>query len=263
MQEAYIHSESIVHRLHSVVKVIFTLALILFLNLTSNQAWSAYILYLTIVLSLVILSRINIWTVIKRSLLALPFILAAVPMIFTRSPMMAGLQISPGINIFYSPEGLGKFLSILLKSWISVQAAVLLTATTRFNDLLAAFQELRIPKIFIAITGLMWRYLFLMRDEAIRMNQARASRSSISNHSHRINGNLFWRIKTTGGMAGSLFLRSIERSDRVYTAMLSRGYNGEMIANDTSRPAKFEKAILLASVLFFSLLWVLGLITGG
>ena len=37
-----------------------------------------------------------------------------------------------------------------------------------------------------------------------------------------------WRARVTGGMAGNLFLRAFERSDRIYMAMLSRGYDGEV-----------------------------------
>ena len=41
-------------------------------------------------------------------------------------------------------------------------------------------------------------------------------------------GGLAWRARVTGGMAGNLFLRAFERSDRIYVAMLSRGYDGEV-----------------------------------
>ena len=108
-----------------------------------------------------------------------------------------------------------------------MQAAIILAAATPFSDLLYGLQQLKVPKTLIAIIGLMWRYLFLISDEVTRMIRARKSRSTARQGPRLAGGSLWWRARVTGGMAGSLFLRSIERSDRVYAAMLSRGYNGE------------------------------------
>jgi cobalt/nickel transport system ATP-binding protein len=73
----------------------------------------------------------------------------------------------------------------------------------------------------------MWRYMGITVDEAGRMLRARTARSSIlASAGSKTGGKLAWRAKVTGGMAGSLLVRSIERSERVYAAMLSRGYDG-------------------------------------
>ena len=127
------------------MKVIFTLAFIIFLNLTPFNAWPAYILFLTLTLSITLLSQLGLGFILKRALLALPFVVAAVPLIFIGSPPRETLSVIQGIQIPFSLEGLEKFVSIALKSWISVQAAILLAATTRFSDLLTAFQQLRVP----------------------------------------------------------------------------------------------------------------------
>ena len=57
-------------------------------------------------------------------------------------------------------------------------------------------------------------------------------------------GSLAWRASVTGGMAGSLFLRAFERSDRIYTAMLSRGYNGEVRSQPLPRLNGFDWLVL-------------------
>ncbi len=101
--------------------------------------------------------------VLKRAFWALPFILAAFPLIFTGQPPKITLFVFHAIPVSIHPAGLERFVGIALKSWISVQAAVLLAATTRFPDLLFAFQQLKIPKVFVAIIGLMWRYLFVIQ----------------------------------------------------------------------------------------------------
>ncbi|MBP7092198.1 MAG: hypothetical protein KBA59_04810, partial [Anaerolineaceae bacterium] len=69
--------------------------------------------------------------------------------------------------------------------------------------------------------------------------------------------------RVTGGMAGNLFLRSIERSDRVYAAMLSRGYTGQPAAQKTTRLQKKDLLVLAAGVILLVILWLLGVITGG
>lgn len=263
MRELYEPNRSFIHQLDARVKVIFTLLLIIFLNLTPPGAWPAYILFLTLTISLTIYSRLGAGFVLKRALLALPFALAAVPLIFTGPVPREAWSIAPDFQIFYSPTGIVRFASIACKSWISVQAAILLTATTRFPDLLNALQQLRVPKIFVAIIGLMWRYLFIIVEEVNRMQRARRSRSANAPDSRRGGGSLVWRSRVTGNMAGSLFLRSIERSDRVYAAMLSRGYNGEPPAGETARLSGNDRLLLMFGILLIILLWLLGLLTGG
>lgn len=253
-----------IHQLDARVKVIFTLAFILFLSLSPFNAWPAYILFLTLTLSAELLSRLGIGFVLKRALLAVPFALAAVPLIFTGPAPYLSMTLFDGVTVFYSPEGVARFASIAIKSWISVQAAILLAATTRFPDLLTAFKQLRVPKLFIAIIGLMWRYLFVISEEVTRMLRARASRSTTAPgvHAHQ-GGSLFWRARVTGGMAGSLFLRSLERSDRVYAAMLSRGYTGELVTTESTALSSSDRGTLMVGISVLVLLWLLGLLTGG
>ncbi len=263
MRELFRQNRSIIHQMDARVKVIFTLAFVLFLSLTPFNAWPAYILFLTLILSAALFSRLGLGFVLKRALLALPFILAAVPLIFIGPPPHITLDVFRGVQLTYSPEGLGRFASIAVKSWISVQVAILLAATTRFPDLLTALQQLRVPKLFVAIVGLMWRYLFVIVDEVTRMARARTSRSATVPGSHHHGGSVSWRAGVTGGMAGSLFLRSLERSDRVYAAMLSRGYTGELPASDTRPLSNGDRQLLALGVVLLAMLWLLGLFSGG
>jgi cobalt/nickel transport system permease protein len=90
-------------------------------------------------------------------------------------------------------------------------------------------RSMRVPRLLVAVIGLMWRYLFVMADEAQRMVTAREARSGHSGElGARAGGGLAWRARVTGGMAGSLFVRSFERGDRIYSAMAARGYDGEV-----------------------------------
>jgi cobalt/nickel transport system permease protein len=162
----------------------------------------------------------------RKAFFALPFMLAALPLVFTRTGDPLGtIDIGP-LTLTISGEGLRQFTTIAIKSWVSVQAALLLSFTTPFHDLVDGLRELRLPRIIVAIISFMYRYLDVLGDEAARMNRAKASRSAVV--AGRGGGPVRWRASVTGHMVGSLFLRSYERSERIYAAMQARGFDGEL-----------------------------------
>ena len=227
--DPYRGGQSPVHCTDARVKFVLTVAFILTAALIPIGAWPIYVLLLAMVISLIILSGVGVGYVLKRAALAFPFVLAALPLIFT-TPGLQLFSLTLGTwEITVTLPGVERFFSIALKSWISVQAAILLTTTTQFPDILTAMRAVRVPRLLVAIIGLMWRYIFVLADEAIRLMRARAARSGETDvPGHRKGGRISWRAQTAGGMAGNLFIRSIERSDRIYVAMLSRGYDGEL-----------------------------------
>jgi cobalt/nickel transport system permease protein len=220
-----------VHALDPRVKFVLSLAFILTVSLAPVQAWPVYVLLFSLILSVEVLSGLGVGYVLRRSALAFPFVLAALPVIFTlQGAPLFSLKLGAW-TLAASTEGLGRFASIALKSWISVQAAIVLAASTPFPDLLVAMRAVRVPRLMVAVFGLMWRYLFVLVDEAMRLMRARTARSGEAGlPGARSGGSLPWRGRVAGGMAGSLFLRAFERSDRIYMAMLSRGYDGEVRA---------------------------------
>ena len=130
-------------------------------------------------------------------------------------------------NPVITDAGLLRFVSILIRSWLSVQMAILLVATTRFPDLIHALEHLRVPAILTTIIAFLYRYLFVLTDEVFRLIRARESRSAAA-PGKKVGGGVLWRAKVAGNMAGQLFLRSYERSDRIYQAMVARGYTGHL-----------------------------------
>jgi cobalt/nickel transport system permease protein len=205
--DPYRPRNSLIHRLDPRIKLVLTVSFILTNTLLPFGAWPIYILLFALILSVEVLSDLGVGYVLKRSSLALPFVLAALPLIFTVPGIpLFSLTVGPW-HLQASLQGLERFISISIKSWLSVQAAIILAASTSFPDLLVAMRALHIPQLLVSVFGLMWRYMFVLVDEA---------------------GS--WRAKVTGGMAGSLFLRAFDRSDRIYMAMVSRGYDGEIRA---------------------------------
>ncbi|MBI4675499.1 MAG: cobalt ECF transporter T component CbiQ [Chloroflexi bacterium] len=227
--DPYHSGNSPLHRLDPRVKVVLALAFILTASLTPFGAWAAYILLFAIVLSIEMLSELGIRYVLKRAFLATPFVLAALPLIFTVQGTPIAAFTLGAWTFSMTLEGVERVLSIAFKSWVSVQMAIVLAATTTFPELLNAMRALRLPKLLVAIFGLMWRYLFVLADEALRLLRARAARSGASREPGRARGgSVVWRARVTGGMAGNLLVRSFERGDRIYAAMAARGYDGEV-----------------------------------
>lgn len=222
-RELYEAGDGFLHRLDARVKVVVALLLILGILLTPERAFPAYPLLWALLGSLAAVSRISAWRLARLGGLALPFALASATLPFT----LPGHTVVTIAGLPVSDAGLVRFVSILLKSWLSAQAALLLALTTPFTDLLGAFASLRVPETLIAIVGFMYRYLYTLGDEAERLLRARAARSAAA-PGRKSGGSLIWRARAAGGMVGSLFLRSYERSERVYAAMLSRGYDGRV-----------------------------------
>lgn len=226
--DPYRPRSSPIHRLDPRIKLVLSVAFILTNTLVPASAWPIYILLFALILSVELLSNLGVGYVIKRSSLALPFVLAAIPLLFTiPGQALFNLPLGPW-TLHATIPGLERFISITLKSWISVQAAIVLAASTSFPDLLVAMRALHVPRLMVSIFGLMWRYLFVLVDEASRLLRARQARSGQSDQPGvKHGGSLPWRARVTGGMAGSLLLRAFDRSDRIYMAMVSRGYDGE------------------------------------
>jgi cobalt/nickel transport system permease protein len=223
--------KSVIHQLDPRVKLVFVFVFILTTSLLPFGAWPAYVLMLAVVLSVELLSELGIRYVLARAFLATPFVLAALPLIFTvEGAPLARFSIGAW-TLTMTVEGVERLASIAFKSWVSVQMAIVLTATTSFPDLLLAMRGIGIPRLLVAILGLMWRYIFVLADEALRLLRARAARSGAPPEiAGRVGGSLAWRARTTGGMAGNLMMRSFERGDRIYAAMAARGYDGEVRA---------------------------------
>lgn len=223
--DRYLARASAVHRLDPRVKVVAALAFIVSVALLPDGAWPAYAAAVACLAVVAILARLSLGLVARRSLVGLPFLLAAVTVLFT----------IPGRAVWSGPWGLEmtdagllRFSSIVARSLISIGAAVLLTATTRFPDILHALRHLKVPAVLVAIIAFMYRYLFVLVDEVERLLRARAARSARV-PGQKGGGSLGWRAGVAGHMAGQLLVRSLDRSDRVYQAMLGRGYRGELL----------------------------------
>lgn len=226
--DRYQAGSSPIHRLDPRVKVVVSVLFILSNVLLPDGAWAAFLLSWGLVLLINSQAGLGAGFTVKHSLVALPFALAAVTAIFALpGEPIAAWNLGPW-RLVATDAGLLRFASILVRSWLSVQVAILLVATTQFPDLMHALRHLRMPAVLVAVILFMYRYLFVLTDEALRLLRARQSRSARPAAGGG-GGSLAWRAHVTGNMAGQLFLRSYERSERVYAAMLARGYRGQFL----------------------------------
>ena len=225
--DRYHEKESFIHRLDPRVKVVVTIVFIVSNALLPDGAWMAFVFAWMFLIAANLLSLLGVAYTFKRSLVALPFALIAVTVLFSvHGRELFSFHILSS-KFIVTDMGLLRFVSIIIRSWLSVQMAILLVATTRFPDLIHAFEHLRVPAILTTIIAFLYRYLFVLTDEVFRLLRARESRSAAA-AGQRSGGGVLWRAKVAGNMVGQLFLRSYERSDRIYNAMVSRGYSGHL-----------------------------------
>ena len=218
--DRYSELESPVHRLDPRIKIVSALGFILIVvssgpvQLTQAAAWLALILFPTL------LSRIPPLFVLKRSLVIIPFVLIVGLFIpFLKEGEAIG---SYNLGLFHlqlTRSGLEIYQNLLIKSYLSILALILLTSTSKFSDLNLALEKLRFPRILLLSTSFMYRYLFVLADEMMKMDQGRKSRQTRKST---------WKdLRILGQMIGILFIRSYERGERVYSAMLSRAFVGK------------------------------------
>lgn len=199
---------------------------------TPIQNYVAYICFLFIILILTRLTQIPFRTLFLRSLIEIPFILFAILMPFFGTGAKVDFF---GLSLYES--GLLAGASIIAKGTIGVFMAIILSATTSARAILEGLARLRIPAPILGIASFMIRYLNVVNDELIRMRIARESRG------FQAKGVRSWRVLSQ--TLGALFIRSYERGERVYLAMLARGFRGKMPDDNGSRKTDLQSAFLL------------------
>ncbi len=223
--DRFVAGDSLIHRLDPRVKVVATVLFILSNVLLPDGAWLGFALAFGLILLITRLAGLPLGYAARRSFVALPFALVGVTTLFSiPGDPLTSFQIGQW-TLTITDAGLLRFSSIVIRTLLSVMMAILLTATTQFPDLIHALRHLRLPATLVAVIAFMYRYLFVLTDEVGRLLRAREARSARL-PGHKGGGSVTWRARVVGNMAGQLFVRSFDRSDRVYNAMLARGYTG-------------------------------------
>ena len=231
--DRHIPRDSPIHGYDSRLKLLLSLAAILGIALLPSGSFPAFLVVWVVLVIASVVARLGPWRLVRGSWIVLPFAIVALPLLFTRpgEPLLA-VDLGP-LEVTVTREGLRDALTIVVKSWLSVQVALLLAYSTPFPSLIEALRSLRLPSIMVSTIAFMYRYLAVIGEEAGRMNRARSARAASGGGR---GSRLRWRAHTTGAMVGALFIRSYERSERVYAAMLARGFDGTLRGGELARP---------------------------
>jgi cobalt/nickel transport system permease protein len=207
------YQNTFVHRLDSRAKVVATLVFIFtVISYPKYEVISLTPFFLFPVL-LVSLGDIPVLFLVKKILIVSPFAI----FIGMFNPFF-----DPGTVVFIGLKfsaGWVSFLSILVKFTLTISSALLLIATTSFPGVCNALRRFGMPALFVSQLLFLYRYLFVLLEEAMRIVRARDMRSF---------GQRGMDARTAVRIIGMLFLRTVERAERIYSAMLSRGFAGNI-----------------------------------
>jgi cobalt/nickel transport system permease protein len=196
--DRYSRLDSPVHRLGAGVKLGTALAMVVLAMLVPPSRPAALGGIAAVLIAVAGLSRIPWRFLLGRVLLLEPFVLG-----------VAGLAL-------FQPGGWRPFLFLLARSTLCLGIMVLLSNTTPFSDLLRVMKAARMPALLVTTLSLLYRYLYVLVDEAGRMKRARASRTFTPRR--------LWAWHTGASVVSQLFIRSSERAERIYAAMCARGW---------------------------------------
>jgi cobalt/nickel transport system permease protein len=183
---------------------------------TPAAAWPVYLACAATLAALAVAAGVGPGVIWRRARVVLPLVLfVALSLPFVRGG--PELRVGP---VGLSEAGLAVLAEVAAKATIGTVSAVLLGATTTFPDVLRALEALRVPRLLTLIAAFGYRYLWVLVDEVRRLRAALASRAYHPRHA--------LRAGPLGRAATALFLRSYGRGERVYLAMLARGYDGAM-----------------------------------
>jgi cobalt/nickel transport system permease protein len=224
--ERWSRGASALHRRDARAKA---LALILFLILLSTSHRGLAVLgaaYFALLAGALIGSRLPLAGALARSAIVLPFSL-----VFAAISVVAG---DPG-----------RALALLLKSYLSALAVLLVISTTPLPRLLHALERMGVPLFLLLVAQFLYRYLFVISEEAQHMRVAAKSKGSTV---RGMVGNRA-RFRAAAGALAVLFARSYARAASIHQAMLSRGFEGRFRLLGTSRFGWADALFLILAVL--------------
>lgn len=220
--------KTIVHRLHPVTKLLTTLAFLIATLSFGKYEVAALLPLVLYPLTLIILADLPAGQLLKRMLPVAPLALGigVFNPLFDRSPALT-------VGTLIVSGGWVSLITIMLRFGLTVLAGLILIATSGLNELAGALLKLRLPRPLVTQLLFMYRYLSVLGEEAARIARAYSLRA-LEKSGIQFNA---W-----GSLAGQLLLRSIDRAERIYQAMLCRGFDGRI---NLPRRDRFEWRDLL------------------
>jgi cobalt/nickel transport system permease protein len=241
--DVYSQGDSLIHRIDPRVKTFLIFSYILVTVLTPPANRLRFLFLGAFILILISLSRIPISFFLRRLLILIPFLM----LLFAFLPFIPQNTISGSYNlgtkIAISKNAVMIIFNTGIKAILSLLALTLLISTTGFNNFLKVLESAKIPAIFVHTLSFMYRYIFLIQEELHKL--LRAKRIKTINCPRKL------EYRALSSIIGTLFLRSYERAENVYYAMLARGFSGKIRTLKTWRIK--VRDLIFAGISLFSL----------
>lgn len=206
---------SVVHKLDPRLKILTFIVMVFFCVMCDSiLKLSLYLFFIGILL---LVSGLNFKELLNRVVPANFFILILwlfIPFTYKSNPYLIDLGF-----LRISEEGVMKTLKITLKCNIIILATIIFLGTTRIVSLVHTLTYFRVPSKLVLLFFIFYRYLSVMHEEYIKLKRAVLARGFVPKTN-------FHTYKTYSYLVGSLILKSFERSEEIYRAMVARGFRG-------------------------------------
>ena len=229
--------DTVIHRLDPRAKVAATLAFIIAVVSFGRYELTGIAPFFLFPVAMAALGNLPPGYIVKKIVLLCPVILmvGVCNPFFDRAVLV---QFGP----FGITGGVVSFASIVAKGVLTVGAAIVLAGVTGFPDICRTLECFGMPRAFVVQLLFLYRYIFVLADEGIRVSRARELRSFDGKGPG---------MKTFGSMLGHLLLRTWMRAERIHMAMLSRGFTGEFHTRRNFHFGARETFFLLVSITMF------------
>lgn len=218
--------------------VVLVLAMfVLFVLSVPKYNLPAVITYASFPVLLIIASKLPAMTLLKRLAIFSPFVflMASANPFFDRQPFF---QFS-GITI---TGGMMSGMVIIAKTMVTMTAVLSISLCLPFYRLGKALRGLGVPEVFVTQLLLVYRYSFLLVEEAGAMQKARDMRAF---------GGKGKDLFTTAKLIGSLLIRTTSKAERIYMAMTARGFKSKPDETNNEPYRKNDIAVLIIAFLCF------------
>ncbi len=231
------NQESLIHDINPVAKLIVTLLYIIVVVSFSKYNISGLIPFVIYPILIIYLGDIPVKIVLKASLIGLPVIigLGVFNLIFERT-------VTFYIGIVPITWGTISLISLFIKGMLTITAGILLICTTGIEGLAKSLRDIKVPKIFTNQIVFMYRYVFVLIESVDEVYNAYMLRAPNQKGIH---------FKFWGSLLGHLLLRSFERADRIYNAMILRGFDGEYVTFTNDKIKLKDFMYMMVWILFF------------
>jgi cobalt/nickel transport system permease protein len=253
--EKQAYRNSFMHRLDARVKIILTFAIIIAIVAVpySIMVYTVGAIFFLFFLFLWAASKLPLSVYIKRLIVIVPlwgiiilFQIFLKNKYYTEYHILYSLPL--GISIYAESVEFAMILAV--KFLISISFIILLSSTTKMQDLLQGASRLGLPAEIALALGMMIRYLFVFGYIFRKVNETLKTKCFDAFDRHLP---YRYRLRQLGYTIGTMFIRSYEQGERVYTSMLCRGYGRESYLFVTKKPLhRYEWAFLCLTLLFIT-----------